>query len=286
MLTVWQDLHSKAPSDAEEYTSEILWNNRFIKIDGRPIYYASWYENGVTTIGDLLDENKKFLTYKSLLDKFDLRTNFLTYNGVIATIANSWKESFQRRSIALQNVKTTRNNLSVTNITAKKSRIVLANDAFIPPNVEFNLINMHRNPTLTYKLPFNVTTENRLRCSQYKVINNILPTNDILYKMKIKPDPMCKYCESTRETLTHMLFECPKVKQFWLKVIDWWNKKRVDDATVTSSDILYGYKPESTSTYTFNHFLLIVKFFIFQAKQANPPPPPPVFRGLLYLPQC
>ena len=83
---------------------------------------------------------------------------------------------------------------------------------------------------------------------------------------------MCKYCESTRETLTHMLFECPKVKQFWLKVIDWWNKKRADDVTVTSSDILYGYKPESTSTYTFNHFLLIAKFFIFQAKQANHPP--------------
>ena len=149
VLTVWQDLHSKAPSDAKEYTSEILWNNRFIKIDGRPIYYASWHEKGVTTIGDLLDENKKFLTYKSLLDKFDLRTNFLTYNGVVAAIPKSWKESIQRRCIALQNVKTTRNNLSVTNITAKKSRIVLANDAFIPPNVEFNLINMHRNPILT-----------------------------------------------------------------------------------------------------------------------------------------
>ena len=32
VLTVWQDLHSKAPSDAEEYTSEVLWNNRFINI--------------------------------------------------------------------------------------------------------------------------------------------------------------------------------------------------------------------------------------------------------------
>ena len=80
---------------------------------------------------------------------------------------------------------------------------------------------------------------------------------------------MWKYCDSTRETLTHMFFDCPKVKQFWLKVIDWWNKKRVDDVTVTSSDILYGYKPESTSFYSFNHHLLIVKFFIIQAKQTN-----------------
>ena len=57
-----------------------------------------------------------------------------------------------------------------------------------------------------------------------------------------------------------------------LKGIDWWNKKRVDDVTVTSSDILYGYKPESTSFYTFNHYRLIAKFFIFQAKQTNHSP--------------
>ena len=105
MLTVWQDLHSKAPSNAEEYTSEILWNNHFIKIDGRPIFCASWHEKGVITIGDLLDDNNKFLTFKSLLEKYDLRTNFLTYNGVIAAIPKSWKESIQRRSNAPQNNK-------------------------------------------------------------------------------------------------------------------------------------------------------------------------------------
>ena len=149
-LTVWQDLHSKAPrSKAEEYTSEILWNNRFIKIGGRPIFYASWHEKGVTTIGDLLDDNNKFLTFKSLLDKYDLQTNFLTYNGVIAAIPKFWKESIQRRSNAPQNNNATRNNLSIANITAKNTRIVLANDAFIARNVEFNLINMHRNPTST-----------------------------------------------------------------------------------------------------------------------------------------
>ena len=43
----------------------------------------------------------------------------------------------------------------------------------------------------------------------------------------------------------------------------------MDDVTVTSSDILYGNKPESTFFYTFNHYLLIAKVFIFQAKQTN-----------------
>ncbi|KAL9986569.1 hypothetical protein ACROYT_G000737 [Oculina patagonica] len=34
VLNVWQELHSKDPSSAKEYENEIIWNNRYIKIDG------------------------------------------------------------------------------------------------------------------------------------------------------------------------------------------------------------------------------------------------------------
>lgn len=32
-LTVWQELHSKDPSTADEYENEIIWNNHFIGIE-------------------------------------------------------------------------------------------------------------------------------------------------------------------------------------------------------------------------------------------------------------
>ena len=39
MLTTWQELYSKTPHLAEEYRQEIIWNNRFIRIDGKSFFF-------------------------------------------------------------------------------------------------------------------------------------------------------------------------------------------------------------------------------------------------------
>ena len=62
ILTVWQELHSKDPSSAKEYENEIIWNNRFIKIDGKSVFYPSWHRKGIIKICHLLNENRKFLS--------------------------------------------------------------------------------------------------------------------------------------------------------------------------------------------------------------------------------
>ena len=72
-----------------------------------------------------------------------------------------------------------------------------------------------------YELPFKVTLENKLRCFQYKIIHNILPTNSRLHKMKLKISPSCDHCSSPYETLSHLLYECSTVQTFWQKVITW-----------------------------------------------------------------
>ena len=60
ILTVWQGLHSKTPFTNMEYQHETIWNNRFIRIDWKPMFYWSWYRKGVTKIYHLLNENEKF----------------------------------------------------------------------------------------------------------------------------------------------------------------------------------------------------------------------------------
>ena len=114
-----------------------------------------------------------------------------------------------------------------------------------------------------YELPFKVTLENKLRCFQYKLIHNILPTNSRLRKMKLKTSPSCDRCSSPYETLSHLLYECSTVQIFWQKVIAWWNEKRSESVTLNYTDISYGYKPESSSFYALNHFLIIAKYHVF-----------------------
>ena len=47
-----------------------------------------------------------------------------------------------------------------------------------PPNVETTLVEQNLPVKAIFELPFKVTMENKLRCFQYKVIHNILPTNN------------------------------------------------------------------------------------------------------------
>jgi len=83
--------------------------------------------------------------------------------------------------------------------------------------------------------------ENKLRCFQYKVIHNILPTNNKLYKMKLKTSPSCDRCGNSYKNLLHLLCECPRTQTLWQLVIAWWNKKRSETVVLNATDILFGY---------------------------------------------
>ena len=50
-------------------------------------------------------------------------------------------------------------------------------------------------------------------------------------------------------------------QNFWEKVVDWWNRKRSENINPNPMEVLYGYKPESNSFHTFNHYLLIARYY-------------------------
>ena len=121
-------------------------------------------------------------------------------------------------------------------------------------------------PSAVYELPFKITIENKPRSFQLKLIHNILPTNQRLWKMNVKSSPKCEQCDAPCETISHMFYECPAVKSFWEKVIDWWNRKRSENINPNPREVLYGYKPESNSFHAFNHSLLIARYYVYSGR--------------------
>ena len=88
--------------------------------------------------------------------------------------------------------------------------------------------------------------------------------------MNIKASPECERCLFPNETLIRMLCECPDVKIFWKDIMMWWNAKRSDNISPSNTEILYGYKAETTTPattfYTLNHYLLIAKYHVLLAR--------------------
>ena len=76
ILTVWQELHSKNPSTAKGFQNETVWNNRFIRIDGKPVFYASWYQKGIIKIHHLLNESYNFLLRSESQQKYGVSVDF------------------------------------------------------------------------------------------------------------------------------------------------------------------------------------------------------------------
>ena len=166
---------------------------------------------------------------------------FLIYNGLLSAIPYLWKKSIFN-SEPLNN--SGEHNLTSANVTAKIARKMIVLKMLKTPNVERKLAEQNLTVKAIYELPFKGPMENKLRCIQYKVVHNILPTNSRLYKMKLRTSLSCDRCSHPHENLLHLLYECPSTQFFWQMLISWWDEKRSENVTLNTTDILYVYRPQ------------------------------------------
>ena len=86
---------------AEDYRKEIVWNNRFIRIDGKSISLFQVMVHRGIWVQDLVHSHNRFLTYKDFTDKLSIRTTFFRlrrcnrgHSKNLERIAGSWRILF------------------------------------------------------------------------------------------------------------------------------------------------------------------------------------------------
>ena len=60
-----------------------------------------------------------------------------------------------------------------------------------------------------------VSSNTYMRCFQYKVLNNVLFLNKKLFLFKKSNSPLCSFCKEEDETVFHLYFCCPNVRNLW-----------------------------------------------------------------------
>ena len=70
-----------------------IWFNNKIKIDNKSIFYKEWFEKGVQSINDLINEDGTYLTLDQFQEKYKIVVNFFKYNSIISAIRQA-KRSF------------------------------------------------------------------------------------------------------------------------------------------------------------------------------------------------
>ena len=75
----------------EQLKAQSLWQNFLIRVGNRPICYRSWYSKGVKNVCHLIRDETTYLSFSDFKERYNIKTNFLTFQGVISAIKSLLK---------------------------------------------------------------------------------------------------------------------------------------------------------------------------------------------------
>ena len=116
-----------------------------------------------------------------------------------------------------------------------------------------------------YEIPFKVTTNSKARQFQYRILNRILYTNKLLYKMKITDTFKCTFCNEEDETIQHLLFSCKYTELFWKEIIKWLKRFQILLNSFVETSILFGILKHKHFK-LINHLIIIGKQVIYTCR--------------------
>ena len=115
-----------------------------------------------------------------------------------------------------------------------------------------------------------------MRIFQYKILNNVLYLNKLLYKMKIVKSPLCYFCREQNETPIHLFCRCKVTLDYWSN-LQAWLKSILNLPDLTPESALLGKLDcDTTGTNTrsilASHIILIFKKSLYEMRFRNSPP--------------
>ena len=234
----------------------------------------SWVDKGITTIGDLLDNNGEILSLDHIHNIMSLNCNFLLYNRIRKKI-----------QLLIGNSQIFENNiirprlpyiLYIIEACTKGNKNTYFNSLPAISNIMVNLQNKWserlnddiRIDTISnsFKNAKNYSPSVYQHFIQYKLIHKRVVHNQLLHKMKITDNPNCQFCNA-QETIEHIYLECPNVIRIWQDTENWVKSLNYPHFKISDTEKIFGEK----YNYQLKHLIIIsIKDVIYQKrKQGN-----------------
>ena len=118
---------------------------------------------------------------------------------------------------------------------------------------------------------YKVTNVPKYRSFQYRLLQRALVTNINLFTWGMIPNDLCTFCSDSRETITHLLWDCIVIKQLWKDVIDYIctrfhpKKLKVDVIAILQNSLV------PRTDHVINFICLITKQYIYRQKCMKKP---------------
>ena len=122
-----------------------------------------------------------------------------------------------------------------------------------------------------FLIPNKTTLYTKLCEFQFKILNKILYTNDLLYKIGKVKSPLFDFCQSDLETTEHLLFHCHFVKRFWNEMNVLLKAKNILSKPLKIEEVIFEICEDKPNVLLANQIILNGKYYIYYSKQNNSP---------------
>ena len=271
-LLDWNILFMNEPIDYTNVLAQPLWNNRFITSNNKPIYLKDMSEAGIDHIADIVTDDGKLQSF----DKLGL-PDCKIFEWLILkhSIRKHWLEMVQIEGLPQKKLYFPYLVIGQVNIKMNQLKHKLVYNYLIQSKREEpsgkvaleNILQNELNLKAACKILYTTTIESSLRSFQFKILHNILPTNYILHRWKLKNSPRCSYCFINNETLDHLFCTCDKSITFYQNINIWLSRYNLKLPDMSVHNILIGLSPSGIKNCLVNHRIMLYKYCVFQCRE-------------------
>ena len=228
------------------YSQNVIWKNKDIRINNRPVFYKMSFDKGIIYLNDLQFNIDNVRSFESFKQK-GLNTNFLTWTALRSAIINmNSKNSSNLLTVGKfdpMNFEYNAKDFNVYTAKCKQFYSMMTSTKAKTPNSFERLIADFKlsNPQDAFSIPYLAASETYVWSFQYRLLNFILFTNDKLFKIALSDSDKCSFCGTYMEDLYHLFFNCSFVQVFWNSFTVWWSGISGENLSLSLKDIIIGF---------------------------------------------
>jgi len=272
VIEIWKNIIIKNPiRNRNQLLATPLWHNPLVA--EYSLFYPKWFQNGIYFISDIVNPNDgQLLSLDQLKIKFGFNVNMLEYfrikilygkliqnhqNFSLVVGANIFPLIPSHIEIFYKSRKGSRDMYNVLNtqIIGHKSRTKWSDElgVDITPQMWSKI----------YLLCLKKCNDQALSWLQYRILHNIIGTNEYLFKIGISNTNLCRLCNTSVETSTHLFYYCPVSHNIIVDTLAW--VKNVIDIEIPLEPnlMLLGYLGDGAYSAQINLIILVIKKYLF-----------------------
>lgn len=258
----------------KEKSETIVWNNEYVRVNGRTVFFAEFFRAGLWYISDLFDREGRLLDFNTWMRRGVEKQMYMKWCSIVSAIPKELKLRCLSNRELIPTLKLScvfkGKTIDFMKLTTQIINCILKNRNFVAPTSEIYWSNKYAIDDSTwpliYKMPFVCLSDTKSRTFQYKINTRTLLLNKRLYKMKIVDSELCTFCKQVDETPEHIFAECQHACNFWEEFLKWWHTRFDINLQLKEEEILFGVLGGSLNRLLLNHCMVIAKQMIYACR--------------------